>query len=179
MRHTHGESCIQTYLTKHPIFEFFAGIPLVISIVAPLSVFKTLSEIFLYMADKNNDILESRMDEGSLIHCLEYINSYLKERKNSNILELWHIIGMQGPGILYEDLKEIMCNEEDDSEEFAHARVDQMDKMLLEEGTPEPQTEQTKLDKNIEDLISFSLIEQECLDKAGTIRRFRVSPFVD
>ena len=35
------------------------------------------------------------------------------------------------------------------------------------------------LDKNLEDLINFSLIEQENLDKAGTQRRFRVSPFVD
>ena len=35
------------------------------------------------------------------------------------------------------------------------------------------------LDKNLEDLINFSLIEQENLDKAGNQRRFRVSPFVD
>lgn len=52
-RHTHSNQCITNYLQKHPIFEFFAGVPLVISIVAPLSVFKSLSEIFLYLAEKN------------------------------------------------------------------------------------------------------------------------------
>jgi hypothetical protein len=53
-RHNHGDNCIKDYLAKHPIFEFFAGIPLVISIVAPLSVFKSLSEIFIYLAEKND-----------------------------------------------------------------------------------------------------------------------------
>lgn len=36
-----------------------------------------------------------------------------------------------------------------------------------------------QLTKNLQDLIQFSLIEQEALDKAGTIKRYRVSPFVD
>lgn len=54
-KHPHNDVCITNYLQKHPIFEFFAGIPLVISIVAPLSVFKSLSEIFLYLAEKNQN----------------------------------------------------------------------------------------------------------------------------
>jgi hypothetical protein len=45
--------CVINYLKEHPIFEFLAGIPLVISIVAPLSVMKSIGEIFLYLADKN------------------------------------------------------------------------------------------------------------------------------
>jgi len=53
MKHNHSNQCIMSYLSKHPIFEFFAGVPLVISIVAPLSVMKSLSEIFVYMYDKN------------------------------------------------------------------------------------------------------------------------------
>jgi len=40
-------------------------------------------------------------------------------------------------------------------------------------------TTEQNLDKNLENLINFSLIEQECLDKAGNVKRFRVSPFVD
>jgi len=35
------------------------------------------------------------------------------------------------------------------------------------------------LDTNLEELINFSLIESEGLDKAGKIKRYRVSPFVD
>lgn len=34
------------------------------------------------------------------------------------------------------------------------------------------------LEKDLEQLIQFSLIEQEYLDKAGTVKRLRVSPFV-
>jgi len=133
MRHVHGENCIKNYLTAHPIFEFFAGIPLVISIVAPLSVFKSLSEIFLYLAEKNegnfqSDVLKHRMDDESLIHCLEYCTEYFKNKKGSNILELWYLIGMQGPGILYDDLKEIMAQDDKEAEEFK-----EMDKLLLED----------------------------------------------
>ena len=39
-------------------------------------------------------------------------------------------------------------------------------------------SELQKLDRDLEELITFSLIEQENLDKAGIQRRFRVSPFV-
>mmetsp|Transcript_10048 Transcript_10048/g.15319 ORF Transcript_10048/g.15319 Transcript_10048/m.15319 type:complete len:88 (+) Transcript_10048:5660-5923(+) len=40
-------------------------------------------------------------------------------------------------------------------------------------------TPEQLLDKNLEELITFSLIEQEGLDKAGKVKRFRVSPFVE
>lgn len=80
-------------MQKHPIFEYFAGVPLVISIVAPLSVYKSLSEIFLYMAEKNDSSDESfqqeeglkRFDDNSLINCLEYSTNYLSKMK-TNIL---------------------------------------------------------------------------------------------
>jgi hypothetical protein len=42
-KHAHSTLCLHNYLKEHPIFDFFAGIPLVISIVAPLSVCKSLS----------------------------------------------------------------------------------------------------------------------------------------
>ena len=48
--------------------------------------------------------------------------------------------------------------------------------------TPDGETKDQivdKVDKDLNELIQFSLIEQENLDKAGTFRRFRVSPFVD
>lgn len=35
------------------------------------------------------------------------------------------------------------------------------------------------MDKNLEDLINFSLVESEGLDRAGNFKRFRVSPFVN
>jgi hypothetical protein len=128
-RHQHSlNDCIKTYLRDHPIFEFFAGIPLVISIVAPLSVFKSLSEIFLYLADKNernfqSDVLKDRIDDESLIHCLEYCTEYFTSRKDSQILDLWSFIGMQGPGILYDDLKEVFGQEREE---------DKMDELLLD-----------------------------------------------
>jgi hypothetical protein len=37
-RHPHGTDCITKYLQDHPLFLFLAGIPLVISIVASMSV---------------------------------------------------------------------------------------------------------------------------------------------
>jgi len=80
--------CIVNYLSKHPIFDFFAGIPLVISIVAPLSVFKSLSEIFQYLAAKNEgnfqDDLKHKMADESLIHCLEYCSDYFENKKGND-----------------------------------------------------------------------------------------------
>jgi hypothetical protein len=37
--------------------------------------------------------------------------------KDRNILELWYMIGIQGPGILYADLKEIYCSMESGDDE--------------------------------------------------------------
>jgi hypothetical protein len=50
---SHTEQCIKTYLAKHPIFEILGGAPMVINIVAPMCVTKSLSEVFLYLAGKN------------------------------------------------------------------------------------------------------------------------------
>lgn len=55
-----------------------------------------------------------------------------------------------------------------------------MDKKVLDEvKEEEPPKSESQLDRNLHDLIQFSLVEQENLDKAGTARRYRVSPFVD
>lgn len=56
-----------------------------------------------------------------------------------------------------------------------------MDELVLGNDSDEEKgvKQQSQLDKNLEDLLQFSLIEQETLDKAGTVKRFRVSPFVD
>ena len=40
-------------------------------------------------------------------------------------------------------------------------------------------TSEQLLDKNLEDLINFSVIEVECLDKAGNTKKYRASPFVN
>ena len=47
--------------------------------------------------------------------------------KNRNILELWYMIGIQGPGILYGDLKEIYCvdTEEDKKKREMQQKVDE------------------------------------------------------
>lgn len=37
-RHEHSDKCIIDYLQEHVLFDFFAGIPLVIAIVASMSV---------------------------------------------------------------------------------------------------------------------------------------------
>ena len=43
----------------------------------------------------------------------------------------------------------------------------------------EQMTSEQILDKNLEDLINFSVVEVECLDKAGTMKKYRASPFVN
>ena len=50
----HTLACTKEYLSKHPLIEFMGGIPLVISMMAALSVQKSLAEIFLYLAEKND-----------------------------------------------------------------------------------------------------------------------------
>lgn len=104
---------MQEYLVGHPFFEFLTGNPLVITIVAALSVCKSLSELFSYLAEKNennfqSEVLKARMDAESLIHCLEYCTKHFTSLEDGSILELWYMIGTQGPGILKDDLKEIM-----------------------------------------------------------------------
>lgn len=54
-RHIHSKACGNKYLEQHPMFELLGGIPLVISIVAPFAVEKSLTEIFLYLADKDEE----------------------------------------------------------------------------------------------------------------------------
>lgn len=86
---------------------------------------------------------------------------------------MWYLIGTQGPGIFYEDIKEIWSAAKQDSDN--HFKVE-------EQKTPAEGTEETpvdKIDESLNELIQFSLIEVEILDKAGNQRRFRVSPFVD
>ena len=50
----HDILCVKEYLRNHPIIQFMSGIPLVISIMAPLAVEKSLGEIFKYMAQRNS-----------------------------------------------------------------------------------------------------------------------------
>lgn len=74
---------------------------------------------------------------------------------------------------MYEDLKEILCQEE------APNGLMQLEIQESSEKPKQPVDKVAQLTKNLEDLIQFSLIEQEALDKAGTVKRYRVSPFVD
>ena len=55
MRCVHNKACSEKYLQSHPIFELLGGIPLVISIVAPFAVEKSITEIFLYLADRDEE----------------------------------------------------------------------------------------------------------------------------
>ena len=52
------------------------------------------------------------MENESLIHCLEYCTSYFESKDHGQIRDLWFIIGLQGPGIFYDDLKSIYCSQE-------------------------------------------------------------------
>jgi len=50
------------------------------------------------------------MEQPSLINCLEYCTEYFESKDNSLIRDLWFIIALQGQGILYEDLEQIYCS---------------------------------------------------------------------
>jgi hypothetical protein len=63
---------------------------------------------------------------------LEYCTQYLKNKDSEcSTLTLWHLIGTQGPGILYDDLKEIMCNES--PEEQKAKEEEELTSKLMEE----------------------------------------------
>ena len=49
------------------------------------------------------------MEHSSLINCLEYCTEYFESKDNSLIRDLWFFIALQGQGILDEDLKQIYC----------------------------------------------------------------------
>jgi len=115
MKHKHSDICTIKYLNAHPLFDFLAGNPLVISIMAPLCVEKSLKEMFLYLAEKDKgkenfseNMLKSKMDDETIMDCLEYCTSHF-EKKNNKALQIWYMIGLQGPGIMFDDLKEIYC----------------------------------------------------------------------
>lgn len=117
-RHVHSKACSHKYLAAHPIFELLGGIPLVISIVAPFAVERSLTEIFLYLADRDaekkgqdlNSRLQDRIEGSALIDSLEYCTHHFTAR-GRRLLELWYMIGAQGPGILNTDLAEIFEEE--------------------------------------------------------------------
>lgn len=87
LRHTHTMTqCVIKYLQGHPMFKYFDGLPLVISIFSPLSVHKSLAEIFEHVVnikhkrDQNNeddaDYIKADLTEESLIDCLDYCTAY-------------------------------------------------------------------------------------------------------
>lgn len=164
------------YLQEHPLFLFLAGIPLVISIVASMTVKQSLTQIFLFLADKNSTDLKKykhKIDDDSLLNCLEYCTNYLQKRNDKSALRMWYLIGTQGPGIFYEDIKEIWSSAKPDSDETFKIEGQKSPGAESKEETVD------KIDECLNELIQFSLIEVETLDKAGNQRRFRVSPFVD
>lgn len=205
-RHAHTKTCINNYLVNHPIFEFLGGIPLVISIVAPFAVEKSITEIFLYLAERDdekkgedlNSKLQDRIEESALIDSLEYCTTHFID-KGRKLLELWYMIGVQGPGILNTDLLVIFAEEESSGRHDSIVSLETAKKQpritvedkengkeqtegeAAAEGKPkwENMTSEEKLYDNIEYLLNFSVIEVENLDKAGNVKRFRVSPFVN
>jgi hypothetical protein len=54
-------------------------------------------------------MLSRKMDDENMIHCMEYCFQHFESLKDSNILDLWIMIALMGPGILYDDLKAIYC----------------------------------------------------------------------
>ena len=93
------------------------------------------------------------------------------------------MIGTQGPGILLEDLKEIMHEnkfEEEKSSLSSDLDDDERDENSIDlDKLSENFTTDKKcqIDKNLEDLIQFSRIEVEHIDKKGERIRYRVSAF--
>lgn len=86
--------------------------------MAPFAVEKSITEIFLYLADRDdekkgqdlNSRLQDRIEESALIDSLEYCTNHFLA-KGRRLLELWYMIGVQGPGILNTDLSEIFEEE--------------------------------------------------------------------
>lgn len=179
-------TCVKKYLMEHPMFEFFMGTPLVISIVAPFTVCKSLKEICIDLwqrskeqsssADgeniKSTEILQDEIYYKSLLDSLDYCTKHFQEQGqggNSPILEMWYIIGLNGPGILQDDLKAIICAGKDQDE----ARRKQ-----LEQASDE-QNPFVQFDKNLDDLTKFSVIESENVDVAGRVKRLKVGPMIN
>lgn len=108
------------YLENHPIFDYFAGIPFVISMVAPMSVQRSLKEIFAYLVEKDQSDTNEQLNikDGNLIDCLEFSLSHFQREQEedpaNNALDVWFLIGTQGPGILYRSLSAIFVDEEED-----------------------------------------------------------------
>lgn len=50
------ESCsLIEYLENHPMANFFAGNPLIVSILAPLAATRSMKEIFVFLQDKKSE----------------------------------------------------------------------------------------------------------------------------
>lgn len=69
--------------------------------------------------------------------------------------------------------------ESGDDEKKLQMQLKAQEDDLKEKLTIEQMTSEQILDKNLEDLINFSVIEVECLDKAGNMKKYRASPFVN
>ena len=71
--------------------------------MAPLSVQKTLSQLFVDIS-KNTGMV----DDKSLVRTLDFCTDHFRgkqNKKSGNALDIWYMIGLQGPGILYDDMK--------------------------------------------------------------------------
>lgn len=106
------------------------------------------------------------MENESLIDCLEYCIAHLtsiqEKDSDNNILDLWYMIGVQGPGILSHDLEYLY-------------------KLTFEEKEDEKAIKE-KLEKQLSELLNLSVIEQENIGEltaTGQTKKYRVSTFID
>lgn len=107
------------------------GTPLVISIIAPFTAVKSLKEICIDLWNKKKERSDpnDEMDIGnvymnedlqyeSLLDSLDYCTEHfeqLSEKESTPILEMWYMIGLNGPGILRRDLQAIFCGGKDEN----------------------------------------------------------------
>ena len=148
--------------------------------MAPLAIEKSLREMFIYLSNKNNenfqeDFLSGKMDEQSLQISLKYCIEHFKGKANGQkTLDMWHTIALNGPGILRDSIQDMFI------ENYTKQDVMSLSIEKTPEGPEEqPKTPLEKFEDDLKDLINFSLIEEENLDKAGTQKRLRVSPFIE
>ena len=119
----------------------------------------------------SNEVLQGEIYYKSLLDSLDYCTKHFQEQGqggNSPILEMWYIIGLNGPGILQDDLKAIVC-----------AGKDQNEAMKQSEVAADEQNPFVQFEKNLEDLTKFSVIESENLDVAGRVKRLKVGPMIN
>lgn len=119
LNHCHTDRCAITYLKKQPLFDILGGIPLCISVVAPMLLRFSVKELFEKVISSSLlTFMQGRIEVDSLIMSIEFSVRLLQE-SNPKAIEIFYLIGITQEGLYEDDLFNIFEEAQENKESIS------------------------------------------------------------